>query len=205
MKTTLLAVLAGVSLAATAQAQLTFTANLSGTNEVPPNSSVFVGTGTFTLTGNTLEYSVGMLAPFFFPASAGIYGPASAGQTGPLVFDLGNYGIAAPLDGFPGALGYIGTLTLTSRQASELLAGRVYVNFTSSTYPDGEIRGQILLAESVADLCPCNAPWKNHGEYVKCVQTAAKVLAQEGLIGEGERKAIVKEAAQSDCGKHHHK
>lgn len=199
----MLAVLAGMSLAATAQAQLTFTANLSGTNEVPPNSSTFVGSGTFTLTGNSLEYSVGMLGIQFFPTSAGIYGPATEGQTGSLVFDLGNYLIAAPYNGFPGALGYIGRLTLTTRQVSELLAGRLYVNFTSSTYPNGEIRDQIVLAESVADICPCNAPWRNHGEYVKCVQTAAKVLAEEGLISERERKAIVKEAAQSDCGKHH--
>ena len=203
MKTTLLAVLAGVSLAATAQAQLTFTANLRGTNEVPPNSSTFVGSGTFTLTGNSLEYSVGMLSPFFFPTSAGIYGPATDGRTGPLAIDLGNYLIGAPYGSFPGSLGYIGTLTLTPRQVRELLAGRLYVNFTSSTYPNGEIRGQIVLAETIADLCPCNAPWKNHGEYVRCVQTAAKVLAEEGLISEGERKAIVKEAAQSDCGKHH--
>ena len=202
MKTTLLAVLAGVSLAATAHAQLTFTANLRGTNEVPPNGSTFVGSGTFTLTGNSLEYSVGMLGIQFFPTSAAIYGPATDGRTGPPVIDLGNYLIGAPYGSFPGSLGYIGTLTLTPRQISELLAGRLYVNFTSPAYPGGEIRGQILLAESVADLCPCNAPWKNHGEYVKCVQTAAKVLAQEGLISERERQAILKEAAQSDCGKH---
>jgi len=85
-----------------------------------------------------------MVSPFFSPISAGIFGPATTDQTNSLVFDLGNYLIGAPGDGFPGSLGYIGALTLTSQQINDLESGLWYVNFTSSTYPDGEIRGQIL-------------------------------------------------------------
>jgi hypothetical protein len=127
-----------------AQGTLQFGATLTGANEVPSNSSVYVGSGTFTLDGNSLSYSVGMVSPFFFPISAGIFGPATTDQTNSLVFDLGNYLIGAPGDGFPGSLGYIGALTLTSQQINDLESGLWYVNFTSSTYPDGEIRGQIL-------------------------------------------------------------
>jgi len=54
---------------------------------------------------------------------------------------------------------------------------------------------------SIAQLCPCNAPWKNHGEYVKAVESVAARFVQEGRITEQQRAAIVKQAASSDCGK----
>jgi len=54
---------------------------------------------------------------------------------------------------------------------------------------------------SIAQLCPCNGPWKNHGEYVKAVESVAKRFVQEGRITEQQRAAIVKQAANSDCGK----
>jgi len=55
---------------------------------------------------------------------------------------------------------------------------------------------------SIAQLCPCNGPWKNHGEYVKTVESVAAKFVQEGRITEQQRAAIVKQAANSDCGKH---
>jgi CHRD domain len=205
MKTiVILAFLTGSLASAQIGGTLQFTATLNGTNEVPANTSTYVGSGTFTLTGNSLEYSVGMLSLFFFPTSAGIYGPTNASQNAPLIFDLGNYIIAAPHDEFPGSLGYIGTLTLTPQQISDLKAGQWYMNFASSAYPSGEIRGQILPEiPSIEDLCPCNGHWKNHGEYVKCVRIAATALVQEGLITEAEKRAIVRQAAESDCGISH--
>jgi len=54
---------------------------------------------------------------------------------------------------------------------------------------------------SIAQLCPCEGPWKNHGEYVKAVQSVAARFVQEGRITEQQRAAIVKQAANSDCGK----
>jgi len=142
--TLLLAFLSCALASAKDQQVLQFTATLAGSNEVPPNASVYVGAGTFTLTDNRLDYSVGMLSPFFYPTSAGIYGPAKEGRNGRLVINLGSYIIAAPYGGFPGSLGYIGSITLTHQQVHELRAGRLYVNFSSATYPSGEIRGQIL-------------------------------------------------------------
>ena len=54
---------------------------------------------------------------------------------------------------------------------------------------------------SIVQLCPCNEPWKNHGEYVKAVGSVAARFVQEGRITEQQRAAIVKQAANSDCGK----
>ena len=79
-----------------AQGTLEFYAYLNGANEVPPSSSPYYGSGMFTLDGNVFNYSVGMSdvgtnGPFFYPTSAGIYGPATPNQNGSLIFDLGNY------------------------------------------------------------------------------------------------------------------
>lgn len=54
---------------------------------------------------------------------------------------------------------------------------------------------------SVAQLCACVAPWKNHGEYVSCVAHATQVFVASGLINSTERSAIVSEAGRSTCGK----
>ncbi len=53
---------------------------------------------------------------------------------------------------------------------------------------------------SIADLCPCDNPWKNHGGYVKCVAHTSETFVADGLITEADKDAIVSEAGQSDCG-----
>ena len=54
---------------------------------------------------------------------------------------------------------------------------------------------------SIAQLCPCNGPWKNHGEYVSCVTHTSQDFENAGLITNQQRAAIVSQAAQSSCGK----
>ncbi|MDN5871848.1 MAG: hypothetical protein L0H73_14145 [Nitrococcus sp.] len=63
--------------------------------------------------------------------------------------------------------------------------------------------GQVVNAEgcSVADLCPCDNAWKNHGKYVSCVTHAGNNFVDLGLITGAEKGAIVSEAAKSQCGK----
>ncbi len=53
---------------------------------------------------------------------------------------------------------------------------------------------------SIAQLCPCASPWKNHGAYVSCVAQTSEVFLDLGLISETEKDEIVSEAAGSDCG-----
>lgn len=62
--------------------------------------------------------------------------------------------------------------------------------------------GQIVDATgcSIADLCPCDAPWKNHGAYVACVAHATTDFQRAELIDEAQRGATVSEAAESSCG-----
>jgi hypothetical protein len=54
---------------------------------------------------------------------------------------------------------------------------------------------------AIAQLCPCAGPWKNHAEYVDCVIHHAWQFYREGIITAGQRRDVVQEAAQSDCGR----
>jgi hypothetical protein len=51
------------------------------------------------------------------------------------------------------------------------------------------------------DPCPCDADWKNHGEYVSCVAHYTTDLVQAGQLTHQERASIVSAAGQSSCGK----
>jgi CHRD domain len=150
-KILLISTFIGGFVGALAQGTLQFTVDLNGSNEVPPNDSPYTASGNLTLDGNTLDYSIGRLGWDFLPTSAGIYGPAAPGQTNSLIFDLGNYSLSPN----PPELGYGGGFTLTPGEISGLESGLWYVNWTSSTYPDGEIRGQILSVPEpgAAALC----------------------------------------------------
>jgi hypothetical protein len=63
--------------------------------------------------------------------------------------------------------------------------------------------GSIVNADgcSIDQLCPCDGPWKNHGEYVNALKGVSTTFLQTGLITEDERRALVRQAAASDCGK----
>ncbi|MGQ7848746.1 thrombospondin type 3 repeat-containing protein [Granulosicoccus sp. 3-233] len=54
---------------------------------------------------------------------------------------------------------------------------------------------------SIAQLCPADDTWKNHGSYVSCVSRAAKDFQKAGLLSQGEKSQLVSTAAQSDVGK----
>lgn len=128
---------------AQAQGSLQFTVDLTGTQEVPQNSSVNHGSGSFTLTGDLLAWSIGCPDLSFTPTGASVHGPASASQTAAALFSLGT-----PTTG-PGPQGGIVTFyqcstSLLPAQIAGLEAGQWYTNILSVQYPGGEIRGQII-------------------------------------------------------------
>ena len=51
------------------------------------------------------------------------------------------------------------------------------------------------FVDALHAACPCDAAWKNHGQYVSCVSKEAKMLSP------GERGELVSQAAQTACGK----
>lgn len=126
-----------------AQGTLEFFANLTGSQEVPSNTSPNHGTGRFTLNGDFLQWSVSLDAPWFEDTGGFVHGPANPGSTAPVLFDLGNRFIVGPAPGNPGGVVYGGNRTLNGAETSDLLAGLWYANITSAAFPNGEIRGQI--------------------------------------------------------------
>jgi len=150
-----LTVIALCACALNAQAQGTFQfyATLTGANEVPPNNDPTVTTGSFSLMGNSLSFTVNVPIITFIAQSAYIQGSALPGSNGPILFHLGGPVFHSGSQGGPPYAAFFspytppfgaGPFTLTDSQISELMSGLWYVNVTSSSFPDGQLRGQIL-------------------------------------------------------------
>ena len=114
--------------------------------------------------------------------SAKIHGPAQAGATGPVIFDLGVIG---------GTSGRIPdrTFNVTTEQKTQLRAGLWYMQIGSTNNPNGEIRGQISShtrpsgfngaeADDVAVFRPSTSTWfvKNDTGYT------TELLGQPGDV-----------------------
>jgi hypothetical protein len=154
---------------------VSFIANFDGANELPPNRSANSGTGEFTLKsfvdGFVLTYHL-ELDGSFQPTGAGIFGPAAPNMgSGHLIAGLGNGVVSnlpppviVPVGSIPLTAGlrpprtvlpppdvlvYDGQINLSSNEVAELLQGHLYVNFTSSRFRQGELRGEILPAAPV--------------------------------------------------------
>ncbi|HEY6121009.1 MAG TPA: CHRD domain-containing protein, partial [Pyrinomonadaceae bacterium] len=119
-----------------------FTADLSGSQEVPPTSSTGTGRSSVVLnaaeTGATVNLSFSGLTSA--QTAAHIHGPADPGVNGPILFPLPN----GQVTNF--------VITLTAAQVADLKAGKDYVNVHTTNFPNGEIRGQYTLFRDRDDL-----------------------------------------------------
>jgi hypothetical protein len=119
-------------------AQITFKADLSGANEVPPVSSAGKGAATATLdtATKTLTWTVdysGLSGPV---TGAHIHGPAAAGTNAGVVIPFTG-DLASPIKG---------SATLTDAQIADVEAGKYYFNLHTAANKPGEIRGQLVRA-----------------------------------------------------------
>lgn len=118
------------------QADVGYSATLDGLQEVPPNASPASGTAFLTLDGlGVLHYSVtysGLTAP---RTAAHFHGPAGMGVNAGVVFGIAGAGLAADV--------IVGTWTIDATNLARLNSGLLYLNVHSSTFPGGEIRGQV--------------------------------------------------------------
>jgi len=135
-----------------------FAACLSGDQEVPANDSTALGRATFDLSsdGSELHYKLSV-ADLMDSTEAHIH-QGAVGENGPVVVWL--YPSAPPAKLMPGRLSGMlaeGTIKaenligpLAGKPLSALIdamrSGNTYANVHTSTYPDGEIRGQIKPA-----------------------------------------------------------
>ena len=141
LRTTLAASLLALGLAGCGQMRPSqkidiYEATLTGTQEVPPNTSPARGTAEVqhNANTNTLTWKVtysGVTGPL---TGAHIHGPAGPGA---------NAGIVVPFSGNLNAQPIQGQGTITPQQVGDLAAGLWYVNLHTAQYPGGEIRGQL--------------------------------------------------------------
>lgn len=128
------------------QGTLQFTAGLNGANIVPSPGGSGSGQGTFTLDGSLFAGGV-TFALGNPPTGTSIHGPALPGNNANALFDMRGPTFVAPdpVSGDPGGLFYDVNRTLTASEISDLSAGLWYVNVRSDSFPNGDIRGQIVL------------------------------------------------------------
>jgi len=138
--------------AGVAHAQTTLIAFLNGAQEAPtPSVTSAFGNGTVVLNAARTQITLnltfsGLLAPF----TVGHIHEAPFGVSGPVRFDFGSQVVL-------GAGGTSGVLTnavfnVTDVQVAALLAGNMYFNVHSSTFPAGEVRGQLNVVPEPASM-----------------------------------------------------
>jgi hypothetical protein len=124
--------------AAPARAVTLFDATILGVNQFPVNGSAATGYGTVLLNDAMDQITVNeSWAGLSAPATASHIHTAPAGTNGPVTF---------PFAGVPHVTS--GSITeqvfaINATQLANLQAGNMYFNIHTSTYPGGEIRGQI--------------------------------------------------------------
>ncbi len=141
MSTAVLAALTGLYTHGWAQSTTpsvnVLTARLSGASEVPPTAGGGSGTLQASLNQQTrvLVWSITVAGLSGPPTAAHFHGPAMPGE---------NAGVAMAITLGLGTQDR-GTMTLSSAQVEDLMAGKWYVNVHTATHPDGEVRGQLML------------------------------------------------------------
>ena len=153
--------LAVVAIAGTAQASepIFFDFLLDGSQEVPANTSDAFGIG-------TIEYdrSAGLFDIEVFTDGIELddllgAGPnatpihlhaAPSGSNGPIAVDLGLFSSFTD-EGF-GILSFIAAGVPIGDFESELLSGGLYLNIHTTSFPGGEIRGQVPTPSAIAAL-----------------------------------------------------
>ncbi len=126
--------------AASARADTGFSVTLDPLQEVPPNPlSYGHGSGTIIVNNAQTQATINIFfADLTTPRNAShIHGPAPVGV---------NAGVLVALPGPAATFGTLsGVVAVTPTIVGHMLAGNTYVNIHTSTYPGGEIRGQVML------------------------------------------------------------
>lgn len=135
-----------ISTAAVSQAQQVFVANLSGAQEVPAVATSGKGVCQVVLNAAQTQITVNCRYSGLSSAAnaAHLHGTASVGANAPVLFDFGAIsGTAGTIAPAP--------INVTAPQVSDLRANRLYINVHTANNPNGEIRGQLHIANAIFD------------------------------------------------------
>lgn len=133
------AIIASLFVASPAAAEmLKMHAMLDGAQQNPPVTTEGKGMAdvTFDTETKTLTWTVEYSGLSGDAAAGHFHGPAAKGE---------NAGVAVPFEGSV-ASPIKGSAVLTDAQATDLVAGKYYINIHTAAHKDGEIRGQVEKA-----------------------------------------------------------
>jgi hypothetical protein len=132
-----------------------FQVTLTGSQEVPPNASPAIGSGTLHLEPiyNTIGYDINYGGLGSNYSASHIHGPAPPGVNAGVLFPTTNI----PTTTTSGRL-FGSTVALTAAQINDLRNGLHYVNIHTTSFPGGEIRGQVQPSP-VPVYCPWRPSW----------------------------------------------
>ena len=119
------------------QDNITFTATLTGLNEIPPNASAAKGSSILIFNNKTKVFILTTEYAQLNPLAAHIH-KGAVGVSGPAIF---------PLSDLTSPINYTSE-PLDASQEADLMANLYYINLHTSAYPDGEIRGQFIKGVS---------------------------------------------------------
>lgn len=157
---------AGTSLASASETVSTFTATLSGDEEVPEEGEVettATGDATFELSADGTEMSYTVNVSGLVDVNMAHIHVAASGENGPVVVWLHPEGPPPELlEGTTDGLLASGTFTADDLMedleggtledlVAEMVAGNTYVNAHTEVYPAGEIRGQITASDGAIE------------------------------------------------------
>ncbi len=164
---------------------------LSPLNETPPvtnsiGSGNEIGSGiTFDTDSLVLTLSLGYGSAFGFsnltgPAMAAhIHGPAPTNVPASVIINLAGIHVLATSPAAGGSI--VGSVVLTTNQASDLLAGLDYINVHTAANPSGEIRGQLVPVNVLPTLvCPDSTVAECAGDNGTPVALTAQVSDEDG-------------------------
>jgi CHRD domain/PEP-CTERM motif len=120
---------------------ITFTAKLTGAQENPGTNSTATGVGTIVLNGNQATITLTFSGITSGAGAAHIHQPTGFGLNGPVIIPFDGLFTVGATSG-----SITTTVTLTASQIAALNAGLLYFNVHSTTFPGGEIRGNISAA-----------------------------------------------------------
>jgi cysteine-rich repeat protein len=169
-------------------------ASIDGAQETPPNGSVAMASGTFTMdtVANTLSVNVVIsVAPPSGEILAHIHGFAPPGTPAGILFGL-------PL-GSP----KITTWNFTEPDEANIIAGLTYVNIHSNAFPGGEIRGQIVRVPTCGDGILDAGETCDDGNLVSgdCCSSLCQVEAfGDPCAGDGDPCTVDERDGADNCG-----
>ncbi|SFD20971.1 CHRD domain-containing protein [Devosia psychrophila] len=120
---------------------VTYKADLSASEEVPPADSMATGMSdiSYDTDSKKLTWSITYEGLTGDATAAHFHGPAAIGENAKPVVPI-EPPLASPISG---------EATLNDAQAADLEAGKWYFNVHSAKFPDGEIRGQVVKSSAM--------------------------------------------------------